>query len=291
MQSVSQVRKKPLDPRWYQITVLSVVLLYALVVLQFDITLPYVITLLSSVLLFQILFTKAVRLPELELKSALISGLSLCLLFRTNSFWAAILAALITIGAKFLIRVQGKHLFNPTNFGIVAAILLTGRAWISPGQWGSVVFFAALASCLGLMVVTRAKTIDLTLSFLLFYGGSLFYRAWYLGDPWAIPIHQLQNGAFILFSFFMISDPRPTPNARAGRILFSLLTAAIAYYFRFKMFNPNGLLYSLVISSMFVPIIDRIFKGQIYYWNGRPGSGIGQTSIPETAGRLVPAPA
>ena len=89
----------------------------------------------------------------------------------------------------------------------------------------------------------------------------------------------------------MISDPRPTPNARAGRILFSLLTAAIAYYFRFKMFNPNGLLYSLVISSMFVPIIDRIFKGQIYYWNGRPGSGIEQTSISETAGRLVPAPA
>ncbi len=279
----------PIDPRWFQIGVLGSLLTYALFVLRFDLSPQYVLTMIGSALLFQALFSKLFRLEKIEFKSATISGLSLCLLFRTNSFTVALLAALIAIGSKFVIRIQGKHLFNPTNFGIVAAMLLTGSGWISPGQWGSFVFFAALTSCLGLMVVTRAKTLDLTVSFLLFYVGLLFYRAWWLGDPWAIPLHQLENGAMIIFAFFMISDPRTTPNTRFGRILFSLITASIAYYFRFKLFNPNGLLYSLVLSSMLVPLIDWIFRGPVYQWGGGGGKQTLRPEVRAEGGALVPA--
>ena len=276
---------RQIDPRWFQISVLGSLLCYALFVLGFDLSFPYVATILGSVIFFQILFSKGAGLDRIELKSALISGLSLCLLFRTNSLVVALLAAFITIGSKFFIRIRGKHLFNPTNFGIVAAMLLTGSGWISPGQWGSFVFFSALTACCGLMVVTRAKTIDLTFSFLVFYVGLLFYRASFLGDPWQIPIHQLENGALIIFSFFMISDPRTTPNTRIGRILFSLIVAVIAYYFRFKLFNPNGLLYSLVLASMLVPLIDLIFKGEIYNWTGKSG---GRNARLDSSGRSIP---
>ena len=47
------------------------------------------------------------------------------------------LAAVVTIAGKFLIRVNGKHIFNPTNGGIVAMLLLTNQVWVSPGQWGA----------------------------------------------------------------------------------------------------------------------------------------------------------
>ena len=89
--------------------------------------------------------------------SALISALSLCLLLRTNSVALAALAAVVTIASKFAIRVRGKHLFNPTNFGIMAMILATGQVWVSPGQWGSAAFFAFLIACLGGLVVNHAS--------------------------------------------------------------------------------------------------------------------------------------
>jgi Na+-transporting NADH:ubiquinone oxidoreductase subunit NqrB len=289
----SAIGKPAIDPRWFQITVLGTLLSYALLILKFDLSPSYIAAIICSVLLFQTGFSYLFSVP-LELKSALISGLSLCLLFRTNFLSVAILAAFFAIGGKFLIRVRGKHLFNPTNFGIVVAMLVTGNGWISPGQWGSFLFFASLTSCLGFMVVTRAKTIDLTISFLLFYVGLLFYRASYLGDPWAIPLHQLESGALIIFSFFMISDPRTTPNTRIGRILFSLLTALIAYYFRFKLFNPNGLVYALVLSSLMVPVIDLIFKGPIYNWPGSAG-GVRKQGLRERGrtglGALMPSSA
>jgi len=75
-------------------------------------------------------------------------------------------AAVITIAAKFLLRWRGKHLFNPTNFGLVAMMLATdGRVWVSPGQWGNVAFFGFLMACLGGLVVMRAARSDVTFAF------------------------------------------------------------------------------------------------------------------------------
>ena len=100
--------------------------------------------------------TRLWRLPRFDPRSALISGLSLCLLLRTNSAALALAAAVIAVASKFLIQLNGKHLFNPTNFGIVSLMALTGQVWVSPGQWGNVAFFAFLMACLGGLVVNRA---------------------------------------------------------------------------------------------------------------------------------------
>ena len=82
---------------------------------------------------------------------------------------------------------------------------------MSPGQWGSVAFFAFLMACLGGVVVNRASRSDVTYAFIVFYCALLFGRSCYLGEPFAIPLHRLQGGALLLFTFFMISDPKTTP--------------------------------------------------------------------------------
>jgi Na+-transporting NADH:ubiquinone oxidoreductase subunit NqrB len=70
-----------------------------------------------------------------EWRSALISGLSLCLLCRCSASWLAVLAAGIAIGSKFALRWRGKHLFNPTNIALVLLMLVSdGRVWVSPGE-------------------------------------------------------------------------------------------------------------------------------------------------------------
>src|SRR4029079_18373936 len=90
---------------------------------------------LSTALLTQYLCTRAWHLPAFDPRSALISGLSLCLLLRTNHFGLAIVAAIVAFASTFLIKLNGKHLFNPTNIAIVALMAVTGSVWVSPGQW------------------------------------------------------------------------------------------------------------------------------------------------------------
>jgi Na+-transporting NADH:ubiquinone oxidoreductase subunit NqrB len=254
------------DPRFYQIVILSSLLVYGVTRLDLEIPAGRALLLLGVAQLTQYACSRAWRLPAFDPRSALISGLSLCLLLRANSWALAALAAAVTIASKFVLRVHGKHLFNPTNFGIVAMMLATGGVWVSPGQWGSAAFFAFLTACLGGLVVNRAARGDVTYAFLAFYLAILFGRALWLGQPMAIPLHQVESGAFLIFTFFMISDPRTTPDSRAGRILFALLVALGAGYVHFVLYRPNGLLLSLFFLAPAVPLIDRLLPGSRYAW-------------------------
>jgi Na+-transporting NADH:ubiquinone oxidoreductase subunit NqrB len=270
------------DPRLYQIGTLAVLLVYGMGWLEFDITPVRAALILATALGTQKICDRLSGSPApfaSTARSALISGLSLCLLLRTNHAVLACLAAVVTIAGKFLIRIRGKHVFNPTNGGIVAMLLLTGQVWVSPGQWGTVASFAFLMACAGMLVVARAARSDVTLAFIACYGALVVGRSIHLGEPLTIPIHRLESGAFLLFSFFMISDPKTTPDSRAGRILFAALVAATAWYIQFRLFRTNGLLWSLAAWSMAVPILDRLLPAARYDW-ARPRQRPASTVVP-----------
>jgi enediyne biosynthesis protein E5 len=262
---VSDLRARN-DPRLYQIAVLGSLLIYGLLRLEFEVTIGRAAIVIGSVLLTQYGCSRLWKLPVFDPRSALISGLSLCLMLRTNSAGLAVLAAVVTIASKFLIRLGGKHIFNPTNFGIVALLATTGEVWVSPGQWGNTAFLAFLMACLGGLVVNRAARSDVTFAFLLSWGLLVMGRSIWLGDPLSVPFHRLASGSLLLFAFFMISDPKTTPDSRAGRILFAALVALGAYYVQYKLFRTNGLLWSLAVCSLLVPLIDRLLPGGRYDW-------------------------
>src|SRR4029450_13705259 len=192
------------DPRYYQIAALFSLLIYGLGWLEFDIEWPQIVVSLGTVLLTQYACTRIFRVPAFDARSPLISGLSLCLLLRTNSLLLAFLTAVVTIVSKFVLKRGRKHIFNPTNFGIVAMMLLTSQVWVSPAQWGSKLYFAFFIACAGGMVIYRAPLSDVTYAFLLAYVGILFGRAFWLGDPWVIPLKQLQSG--FSFAFRLLHD-------------------------------------------------------------------------------------
>ena len=82
----------------------------------------------------------------------------------------------------------------------------------------------------------------------------------------------MQNGALLLFAFFMISDPRTSPDSRSGRILFAFLVALGALLIEFGLYERNGLMWSLVLCSPIVPLINRLMPGETYEWLTRPPS-------------------
>ena len=266
------------DPRLYQIASLSTFLLYGLLFLHFDSSIWQIVITLCVAQLAQYAGTRYFNLLSFDPKSALISSLSLCLLLRTNDLPVAAFAAVIAIGSKFVIRWNNKHVFNPTNLALVV-ILSSGLGWISPGQWGQVAWFGFLIACLGSLVITRAGRADVTLAFLTVYIGLLSVRALWLGDPLTIPLHQIESGAQLIFSFFMISDPKTTPDSRAGRIVFALLVALTALYVQFGFFKSNGPLWGLIVCSPLVPLLDRLFPGTRYNWS-KPTTGHAPVPVP-----------
>ena len=258
--------RPPDDPRVYQIACLATLLVYGWWALGFDVGAGQIVVTLASALAAQYAFGRAAGLPWFDPKSALISGLSLCLLLRTDEPLLAAIGALLAIGGKFVLRVRGKHVFNPTNFGLMVMVIGSDRVWASSGQWGATGFFAFLMACLGGLVAHRALRSDVSWAFLASWAAFLVGRAYGLGDPLAIPLHQLESGALLLFTFFMISDPKTTPDARPARIAFGILVAAGAFYVQFRLFRPNGLLWALFVLTPLVPLLDRLFPANRYAW-------------------------
>ena len=78
--------------------------------------------------------------------------------------------------------------------------------------------------------------------------------------------HQIQNGALLLFAFFMISDPKTTPNTAIGRYAFASIIAVVAFTIQFVFYEPNGTILALVMSAPLVPLIDALSRGQHYQW-------------------------
>lgn len=257
------------DPRYFQIASLMTLLTYGVLALGFDVSGARIAVTLGSALATQALCSRLTNTP-FDPRSALISGLSLCLLLRTPHHALAGAGAALAVASKFLIRRNGKHVFNPTNLALAALLLVSGEVWTSAGQWGFGAFFAFLIACAGWTVVTRSSRTDVTLAFLAFHAALMFGRAYRLGDPLAIPLHQLQSGSLLLFAFFMISDPRTTPDSRLGRIVFAGLVALGGYYVSFRMFQQNGLIFSLVIVSMLTPLMDWLSPGRRFEWKPAP---------------------
>lgn len=267
------MRSKFRDPRYYQIAVLSTLVTFGVVGLDFGIHAYNAAAIVITALGVQYVATKILGLPRFDPLSALITSLSLTLLLRTDLLTFAALAAALAIGSKFLIRVRGKHVFNPANFAIVTLMLSSDDVWISSGQWGNAAIGAFLLACLGFLVLTRAKRSETTIAFLSAYASLLFVRALWLGDPLAIPLHQLQNGALLIFAFFMISDPKTTPDTRIGRIVYGAIVALVSIYIQFVLYEPSAPVLALIVCAPLVPLIDVLGRGETYNWaspGGRP---------------------
>lgn len=212
-------------------------------------------------------------------KSVLISTFSLSLLLKTNDWAVCVFASAITVFGKYIFRYKGKHIFNPSALGIAAAVYFTGDAWISPGQWGSnaVLFFGII--CLGFIVVTRVQKLDISLAFLFTFSALLFIRQiLYLGWPLDFFIQSISTGSLLLFSFFMISDPKTTPNHSAARIIWAVIVAVVAFYLATFKFINGAPIWVLVCMQPLVPLLDYLFRAKRFEWKASPPNPLPITS-------------
>jgi len=254
------------DPRDYQVAVLAILVVAGSTVLDIGVVPLHAAVMLAGAQATQYLCGRLQGRGPFDPRSALVTGLSLTMLLRTDGLGLAALAAVIAIASKFLLRVRGKHLYNPANGAIVGLMLVTDHAWISSGQWGSGALSALALAGLGLVVLTRARRAETTLAFLGGYALLLIARAVLLGDPLVIPFHHLANGALLVFAFFMISDPKTTPDSAAGRVIFGATVACVAFGIQFALYRPYAPLLALFFCMPLVPLLDGLLAGERYRW-------------------------
>ena len=273
-----QKRNFVLDPRYFQVFFQMVFLAYGIFYLNWNADYMHYTISIAGCLFFNYCFESIKQKNMLPLWgqsgwnvwgfSVLISAMSLCLLLKTNDWYISLLAAFLTVASKYLFRINRKHIFNPSAFGIVASIYLTNDAWLSPGQWGSnaVIFFFVVT--LGTIVVTRVQKLDVSLAFLLTFAGLLFWRQVYvLGWPMDYFIHSVSTGSLLLFTFFMISDPKTSPNHPLARMIWAILIAVVSFYLAVFKWKYNTPVWVLIVAAPLVPLLDKIFRARLFEWH------------------------
>lgn len=200
------------------------------------------------------------------LPSAVITSLGLCLLLRSESYSTMILAGFSAIASKFIFQIGDKHWFNPANFGIVAALIFSSDAWVSPGQWGDEVWYALVFLGMGGIVLKRVGRWDTSATFFLSYAGLELLRNFYLGWSLDVLAHRLMSGSLLLFAMFMITDPRSIPNAKTARLIWAVAIAFLTFILRNFFFMPEAVFIALFALSPLTVLLDHFYKAPRFNW-------------------------
>ena len=162
------------------------------------------------------------------LASAYISGISVGILVRSPAFWPYALCALLSITSKYVLRVNGKHIWNPSNFGIVAMFLLASDTVAGLSiQWGNFLWPMLVIWTLGSFIIWRLRRFHISATYVVSFAMFALLRSWITGDPWRSEMSPITGPMYQLFIFFMITDPKTTVSSKTGQCIVVFFVAAV----------------------------------------------------------------
>jgi enediyne biosynthesis protein E5 len=183
--------------------------------------------------------------------SAYITGTGLSLLLSSPVVWTYAAGAFLSVGSKYVLRYRGRHIYNPNNFGLVLLLLaFPGLAVSTPKQWTSALAVMVCILVLGLYVAWRVGRLDVVLAFGLGFFATGLIRHATLGTPMLAAIGPGLGASLQLFTLFMITDPKTSPDTREGRILFGMIVAALDACIRILRI-PNAPFLALFLACTF----------------------------------------
>ena len=169
-----------------------------------------VCALITELVLGRIFFGK-----WLNLSSAYISGISVGILLRSPAFWPYALCSVLSIMSKYVLRVKGRHLWNPSNFGICVLLFLAPESVAALSvQWGNFKWPLIVIWVLGSIIIYRAKRFHISATYVVSFFAFAFLRSMITGDPWRAEIAPITGPMYQLFVFFMITDPKTTVKSK-----------------------------------------------------------------------------
>src|SRR5579872_4309879 len=188
--------------------------------------------------------------------SAYISAVSLSLLLNySHNYYLLFLPVFFTVASKYVFTFRGRHIFNPSLFGVVCALSLGGGLFSSAPayQWGGSAAMAVfiLTAALVLFVFRIGRTV-LIASFLGFYALETLLRAyilrWHISSDMLI-LGALTSARFYLFTFYMITDPRTSPDRPSSQAWRAFAVVFMDFLLHMVQ-SLNTLFYALFVVSL-----------------------------------------
>ena len=191
-----------------------------------------------------------------HLASAYISGISIGMLLRSPEFWPYPLCAAISIVSKYVLRVDGRHIWNPSNFGIVAMLVLASDTVASLSvQWGNNLLPMVVVWAFGAIIIHTLGRFHITLTYVasfLFFAG---VRHLITGHPFLAEAAPLTGPMYQLYIFFMITDPKTTVHGKRAQCLVTVCIAAVEAGLRLMQF-VHAPYYALFIVGPIANLIE-----------------------------------
>lgn len=165
--------------------------------------------------------------------SAYITGISVGILVRSPAFWPYALCSLLSIMSKYVLRIKDRHIWNPSNFGICALLLLAPQAVAGLSiQWGNNIWPMLVIWVLGSAIIWRVNRFNITGTYVVSFIAFSFLRSWITGHPWQAEISPISGPMYQLFIFFMITDPKTTLRSKKGQSVVAFLVALVEMVLR-----------------------------------------------------------
>jgi Na+-translocating ferredoxin:NAD+ oxidoreductase RnfD subunit len=165
--------------------------------------------------------------------SAYITGISVGILVRSPFLWPYVLASLISIVSKYVLRHRGRHIWNPSNFG-VSLVLFLAPATVSllSIQWGNTVWPMVIIWLLGFVIVWRVGRLHVSAAYVIAFFVFAFLRSAITGNPWQAAVAPITGPMYQLFIFFMVTDPKTAVRTQRGQVFVVVLVAFVEMLFR-----------------------------------------------------------
>lgn len=270
------------DPRLHVAAVLLTIQVLGQTVLGFRLSVAQILICLATGALieFGVAFFKdgALMWPA----SGLLTGNSTAIILRTpgtlhghwwslNGIWIFIGVVVISMLSKYVIRWRGRHIFNPSNLGLVIAFVALGPRltepqdlwWIPFGPWLYVTYAVLIVG--GLLIAWELRLIGLELGFMAGFAAftalalyaapdHCMVASWHVApmcgrDLWQILVISPE---ILVFALFMVPDPRTVPDSPVARVAFGVLVAVLSVILlgptSLEFWTKTAILASLVIA-------------------------------------------
>jgi hypothetical protein len=221
-----------IDPRWYSSSLLTAILVIGQWKFQIlgDSYVPWM-TALCTALAVEVVAWKLVRPGWPNLLSAYISGNSIAILVKPlgPALWPFAVGSAISILSKYVLNWRGRHLWNPTNFGVCALLALAAsQVSVLSHQWGNDLGVVAVLWAIGTFTVWRARVWHLTFSWLAAFVAFAWLRSFIVPEGrFSTEVAPVTGPMYQLFMFFMITDPKTVVRGRGLQIAVVVLIAAV----------------------------------------------------------------
>ena len=244
------------DPRLHLASVFITLHVLGQIAFNFRLSLPQIFSSILTCVMLEVAITFWQKRVILWPASAMLTGNGIAFILRVpgtnhgdwwsfHGVWIFVGVAAVSLLSKYLIRFRGRHIFNPSNFGLVLFFLLLGSSRTEPLEfwWGPTSPWLVLALAVivvgALGILSRLHLLGIAALFWLTFAvgmgvlglsGHAMSANWHLGpvsDGYFWRVLILSPEVFVFLSF-MITDPKTVPEGRIARRVYAISIGLLA---------------------------------------------------------------